>query len=68
MHNNLYQQTPEFKTGLKTDAQKLGNLAKSQRIQRTQIQREAIEMQFMRISFKANRADKQREDRRNKRK
>ena len=68
MHNNIYQQRPEYKTGLKTDCTKLGGLNKSHRIINTRANLEAIEAEFMRISLKANRADKQREERRNKRK
>ena len=68
MQNNLYQQRPEYKTGFKTDCTKLGGLSKSHRIINTRTNLEAIEAEFMRISLKANRADKQREERRNKRK
>ena len=68
MENNLYQHHPEYKTGLKTDCTKLGGLNKSHRIINTRANLEAIEAEFMRISLKANRTDKQREERRNKRK
>jgi hypothetical protein len=68
MQNNLYQSSPTYKRGDKRDAATLGGLNKTSRIIRANEQREAVEAQFLRISLKANRADKQREERRNKRK
>jgi hypothetical protein len=68
MQNNLYQSSPTYKRGEKRDAATIGGLNKTNRIIRANEQREAIEAQFMRISLKANRSDKQREERKSKRK
>jgi hypothetical protein len=67
MHNNLHQQTPEYKTGNKNDCKKVGGLNKSARIINTHNQRAAVEEEFIRFALKIRRSDKQREERRNKR-
>ena len=70
MNNNLYETERDYskqREFAKTRPEKVGGTAKTNKNIKLMAERERTEEEFMRISFKANRATKQRELRRMKR-
>lgn len=67
----MYYTTPDQaranRKQYRNDPLTIGNLSRSHRVQLINERKEAIETLFMNISFKAGRAEEQREQRRNRR-